>query len=974
MAKDGFPFPRMEEEILKFWRKEGIFERSLKQREGGPRFVFYEGPPTANGRPGVHHVLARVFKDIYLRYRTMRGYYVPRKAGWDCHGLPVELEVEKELGLNSKREIEAYGIARFNARCRESVTRYVKDWEALSERIAFWLDYSSPYWTMDPSFVESCWWALKSIWEQGLLVEDFRVVPYCPRCGTALSDHEVAQGYATVRDPSIYVRFPLQDGDLGGASLLVWTTTPWTLVSNLGVAINPEVTYALVEYGGERLILAEPLVRKVLGEGGEVRAYLEPGELDGRKYNPPFRFFSPGPPAFQVVGAEFVSTEEGTGIVHIAPAFGAEDMAVGREMGLPLVNPVDDEGRFTTEVPPYSGMRVKDADQHIIADLAERGLLLRAETVDHTYPLCWRCSTPLIYQARPSWFIRTTARKDALLRANEEVEWHPEHIKHGRYGDWLRNNVDWAVSRDRYWGTPLPIWRCPEGHDTVVGGRKELEDLAGRNLADIDLHRPAVDEVRFPCPRCGREATRLPQVLDAWFDSGSMPFGQFGYPHRGEEEFRENFPADYICEGIDQTRGWFYSLMAVSTLLFGLSSYRRVVCLGHIVDRQGRKMSKSLGNVVDPWELIETYGSDTLRWYLLTAGSPWTSRRVYREALEEVAKGFLSTLWNTLVFYDLYATASPDAARAEPPPPAERPVLDRWILSRLAGLVAEVTTLTDAFDATAAGRKIEEFVVKDLSNWYVRLSRPRFTPRGKVPADPGAFSTLREVLRTVALLVAPFTPFIAEALWARVGRGEGKDSVHLADWPSPREELRDLGLERGMEEAVEVVSLGRAARASARIKVRQPLSRAWVLGPPERLSALAGLEELVAAELNVKTLVLGGDDLPSEGISSSGEAGLTVALDTRVTPELESEGLARDLVRTAQEVRRKARLAVTDRVILGLEAPEAIRSALQPHLDYVAAECLAEEVKFGAPEEDPLAEGGLQHKLGRIRVWVARPA
>ncbi|HKZ76361.1 MAG TPA: isoleucine--tRNA ligase, partial [Actinomycetota bacterium] len=614
-------FPHLEQRILAFWREADVFVKSLKAREGAPEWVFYEGPPTANGKPGIHHTESRTFKDIYPRFKTMTGHLVPRKAGWDCHGLPVELEVEKEIGTKTKRDIEAFGIAEFNRLCRESVTRYVDDWERLTERLGFWIDTSDAYWTMNTEYVESVWWSLKRLHGRGLLFQADRVTTYCPRCGTSLSDHETALGYTQVRDPSVYVKFRIVragDPDLIGASLLGWTTTPWTLVSNEGVAVAADATYVEVPWEGDRLILAANLLEQVL-PGSKGTRTIAGRDLVGARYE---ALYPNVQGAHRVVDADFVSLDDGTGVVHMAPAFGAEDLEVGRREGWPVFKPIDGEGRFTDEGPGFvRGRFFKEADAFIIEDLRERGLLVRAETIEHTYPLCWRCDTPLLYFARSSWYIRTTAVKDRLLQVNEDVNWYPDHIKHGRYGDWLANNVDWALSRERYWGTPLPIWRCPNGHDTSIGSLKELSERAGRDVTGIDPHRPAIDEVALACPECGVESHRVPEVIDTWYDSGAMPFAQWGYhPElgRGLEVFQERFPADFIAEAIDQTRGWFYTLMAEGVLHFDSTCYRNVVCLGLLVDAQGRKMSKSLGNVIDPWDVLNRQGADALRWYLLT--------------------------------------------------------------------------------------------------------------------------------------------------------------------------------------------------------------------------------------------------------------------------------------------------------------------------------------------------------------------
>ncbi len=637
--------PGIEREILNRWRDDTLFERSLKQSSAGARWTFYEGPPTANGMPGVHHVEARAFKDIFLRFKTMQGFHVPRRGGWDCHGLPVEVAVERELGLSGKKDIEAYGVAEFNARCRESVLRHVDVWEQLTERMGYWVDMSQAYRTMDASYVEAVWWSLKVIFEKGLLIRDYRITPYCPRCGTPLSDHELGQpgGYETVTDPSVTVRFPLRELPPGahpalkGADLLVWTTTPWTLVSNTAVAVHPDVTYVIARRPGstDSFVVAEPLFARVLSEGWYVAARISGTDLVGATYAPPFGIVNIRG-AHRVVTADFVTTEDGTGLVHLAPAFGADDLAAIRAHGMPVVNPIGSDGRFSPDVPLVGGMFFKDADARLVTDLADRGLLWRSEGHEHSYPHCWRCHTPLLYYALPSWFIRTTAIKDELLEQNELTNWQPPTIKHGRYGEWLRNNVDWALSRNRYWGTPLPLWECTESHMTCVGSLAELSALAGRDLTDLDPHRPYVDEVVISCPECGHDANRVPEVIDAWYDSGAMPFAQWGAPHVRDEEFRQAYPAQFICEAIDQTRGWFYSLMAVGTLVFGRSSYENVLCVGLILAEDGRKMSKHLGNVLEPIPLIEQHGADALRWFMAANGSPWAARRIGHGALEEV--------------------------------------------------------------------------------------------------------------------------------------------------------------------------------------------------------------------------------------------------------------------------------------------------------------------------------------------------
>jgi isoleucyl-tRNA synthetase len=863
-------FPALEERVLARWREREIFAQSLAQRESAPLFRFYEGPPTANGRPGVHHVESRVFKDIFPRYRTMKGYRVPRKAGWDCHGIPVELEVEKQLGFARKQDIEDYGVAAFNAKCRESVLRYVEDWNRLTERVAFWVDLDDAYFTMSTDYVESVWWSLQRLWDADLIYEGHKVVPYCPRCGTALSDHEVAQGYAQAIDPSVYVRFPVVESSLAdvGASLLIWTTTPWTLISNTAVAIGPDIRYVLARAQGDDypVVLAADLVDTVLGDGAHVERDVAVDELRGVHYRAPFSYVDPdGRDWRYVTVADFVTTTDGTGIVHMAPAFGEDDMRVARAHDLPVVNPVDLEGRFDARVTDFSGQFVKAADPAITDHLRDAGLLFKAGEYTHTYPFCWRCRTPLLYYAKPSWYIATTKVRERMLDENAQVDWHPEHIRDGRYGNWLENNVDWSLSRERYWGTPLPLWRCESCSEvTAVGSRAELGKLAGRDLSDLDLHRPHVDAITVTCPDCGGTARRVPEVIDAWYDSGSMPFAQFGYPHvdGSETRFDERFPADFIAEAIDQTRGWFYSLMAVSTLLFDRNSYRTVLCLGHIVDADGRKMSKSLGNILDPWELIDSRGADALRWLLLTEGSPWVARRVGAEPVDDVVRRFLLTIWNTYYFFVTYAALDGwTPTTASPPPVAERPVMDRWVLAELAQLVRVVDTTLDAFDVTGAGRAVATFV-DDLSNWYVRRSRPRFWAAGDDASKQAAFATLHECLVTVAALLAPFTPFLADELYENLVRtvDEGApDSVHLLDFPHPDPTAVDDELRAAMVVARRVTELGRRARNDAQIGVRQPLRAALVTLPVEERARWDAVAEVVADELNVKGIALPDD-------------------------------------------------------------------------------------------------------------------
>jgi isoleucyl-tRNA synthetase len=865
--------PAIEHEMLRRWRDAKVFQRSLDQTASGQPWIFYEGPPTANGMPGVHHIEARVLKDAFPRFKTMQGYHVPRRAGWDCHGLPVEVAVEKELGLTAKKDIEAYGIAEFNSRCRESVVRHVGAFTEMTERMGYWVDLSSAYWTMDATYIESVWWSLKQIYDQGLLVRDHRISPYCPRCGTPLSDHETGQPgvYQTVTDPSVTVRFPLRvlpegaSRELRGADLLVWTTTPWTLVSNTAVAVHPDEAYAIARRSGhgDRVVVADALFARVLGEGWHIVDRVRGTELAGAVYQPPFQLIDV-PDAHRVVTAPFVTAADGTGLVHLAPAFGADDMAAGREHGLPVVNPVLPDGRFAPGIPLVGGLYFKAADQRLISDLADRGLLFSSRQHEHSYPHCWRCGTALMYYAVPSWFIRTTAVKDRLLAVNEQTNWQPPTIKHGRYGEWLRNNIDWALSRTRYWGTPLPVWECPDGHTTCVGSLAELSRLAGRDLTGLDPHRPYVDDVAIACPDCGAAARRVAEVIDVWYDSGSMPFAQFGAPHRGQEEFSRSFPAQFICEAIDQTRGWFYSLMAVSTLVFGRGSYENVVCLGLLVDDQGRKMSKHLGNVLEPMALLDAHGADAVRWFFAASGSPWATRKIGSAVLEEIVRKVLLTYWNTASFLVLYAGARSGSGPAsgtagwtpgrlaEAPAAAGRPVLDRWLLSSLHMLVRDVTAALEAFDSAAAGRLIATFI-DDLSNWYVRRSRRRFWEGPATPDGAAAFATLYTALETLTRLMAPITPFITDYLWGVLRAGTAPDSVHLASWPTPDLDLIDPGLTEQMALVRRLVELGRSARASAVVRVRQPLARALV-GAAGFAALPAELRAQVAEELNVHAL------------------------------------------------------------------------------------------------------------------------
>ena len=976
--------PALEHGVLEMWQRERIFERSLEQTADGPRWIFYEGPPTANGMPGTHHVEARVFKDVFPRYRTMKGYHVPRRAGWDCHGLPVELAVEKELGFSGKQDIEKYGVAEFNAKCRESVERHVDAFEAMTARMGYWVDMKQAYRTMDATYVESVWWSLKTIFDKGLLVQDHRVAPYCPRCGTGLSDHELAQGYETVVDPSVYVRFPVASGPIkdayGDVALAVWTTTPWTLVSNTAVAVNPDVTYVVARTsGGEQLIIAEQLVTAVAGDDAvEVGRYIG-RDLEHTAYIRPFDLVEI-PDSHYVVLADYVTTEDGTGLVHLAPAFGADDLAATKVYGLPVVNPVRPDGHFESSVPLVGDVFFKNADETLVNDLRDRGLLLKHLPYEHSYPHCWRCHTPLVYYAQMSWYIRTTTIKDDLLRENEKTNWFPPTIQWGRYGDWLRNNIDYAVSRSRYWGTPLPIWINDEDSTQMVavGSLAELGELAGTELSTLDPHRPFVDDITFTKPGVPGTFRRVPEVIDCWYDSGAMPFAQWGAPHRNNEEFQASYPADFIAEAIDQTRGWFYTLMAVGTLVFDQSAYKNVVCLGHILDDQGRKMSKHLGNVLEPIPLMDEYGADAVRWFMAAGGSPWQARRVGHSTMQETVRKVLLTYWNTVSFQSLYArTADWSYDASTVTPAAERDVLDRWVLSLVNRLAADVDDALENFDTQRAGRLIAE-CVDALSNWYVRRSRRRFWD-----GDNDALSTLHEALRVVTLVMAPFTPFITEQVWHDLFTADDRDSVHLQSWPEVEPALISDQLEAHMDTVRRVVELGRAARAESGVKTRQPLGRALVAAP-DWAAMEPALHEQVAAELNVvevtsldgvdadlvdisvkanfrelgkrfgkrtptvaqaiadadavaltsalrigpSTITVEGNDetislddviiteSPREGWAVASEDGASCALDLTLTDELLAAGRVREAIRAIQEGRKNLGFDVSDRIAL----------------------------------------------------------
>ncbi len=1010
--------PATEHEILRFWEENSIFAKTIAAREGAPRWTFYEGPPTANGKPGTHHIEARVFKDLFPRYQTMKGNQVIRKAGWDCHGLPVEIAVEKELGFSGKGDIEKFGIAAFNEKCRESVQRHVGEFSDMTRRMGFWVDFDEAYWTMSPEYVESVWWSLQQIFKKGLLVQDHRVAPYCPRCGTGLSDHELAQGYETVQDPSVYVRFKATSGIAAehGASFLVWTTTPWTLVSNTAIAVNPSVNYQIIEITSdedpeknERLVVAENLVAAIAKpENTTVLANILGADLERSTYERPFDLIEI-PDAHFIILADYVTIEDGTGLVHQAPAFGADDLLTCRKYNLPVVNPVAPDGTFLPEIALVGGAFFKDADKVLIKDLKSRGLMFKHTQYEHSYPHCWRCHTVLIYYAQPSWYIRTTSIKDDLIRENEKTDWHPETIKTGRYGDWLTNNIDWAVSRNRYWGTPLPIWRCPENHLYCVGSLAELSQLSGKELTASDPHRPFVDDITFPCSECSETMVRVSEVIDCWYDSGAMPFAQWGYPHKpgSVEKFEAAYPADFIAEAIDQTRGWFYTLMTIGTLVFDKSSYETVLCLGHILDKDGRKMSKHLGNVLEPIPLMDQHGADAVRWYMLAAGSPWSARRVGHDALSDVVRKTLLTYWNTVSFFTLYAKAA--SFTVDQSAPVATATMDRWINSELNLLVEKVDQAYADFDSQLAGKLLAAFI-DDLSNWYVRRSRRRFWD-----GETAALATLYNALKVLTQLLSPMIPFISEHVWqelVRVAEPGAPESVHLTDFPVTKTELVDLELSRSVQLSRRLVELGRAARAESKIKIRQPLGRALVAA-----AGFSAMDEEIRAHISEELNVLHLDDLahadgdlvdvsikanfrtigakfgadvqaiakallatdhtetvrairedgsltlsydgknvtldledlvitetPKSGWSVASHSGESVALDLALTPELIQSGLVREVIRAIQEERKNSQFDISDRIVVNWNGTSEIADAIAAQSGLISDEVLAVEI------------------------------
>ena len=931
-------FPEVETQLMAKWKEENTFQRSLELRQGRPRFVFYEGPPTANGKPATHHILARAFKDLFGRYKTMKGFYVERKAGWDTHGLPVEIEVEKKLNISGKFAIEnEIGVERFNELCRQSVYEYVDEWRAFSERMAFWQDYDNAYWTLTSEYIQSVWWALSEMWKQNLVYKGFRVAPYCSRCATPLSSHELSQGYRdNVPDPSVYVRFRLKDQP--DTSILAWTTTPWTLPGNVALAVGDDVDYIKVKEGDEFLILAEARLA-VLKEPPNVVERMQGRDLVGLEYEPLYPYSVPEQgKAHYVVDADFVSTDEGTGVVHTSALYGVDDLRLCQEKGIPFKHTVGLDGKFLPYVEKFAGLHVKEADPVITDDLRARGLLYKAETILHTYPECWRCKTPLIYYALDAWYIRTTERKAELIANNGATNWVPAHIKTGRMGDWLENNIDWQFSRTRYWGTPVPIWICEQcAEQRIVSSAKELG--LGE---DADLHRPYIDAVTLRCEKCEGVMRRVPEVLDTWFDSGSMPFAQRGYPRKDIELFGETFPAEFISEAIDQTRGWFYTLLAISTLLFKQNSYRNVICLGHVVDPAGKKASKSRGNVLDPNYLFDTFGSDAVRWYFYTSTQVGENYRTGDAALRETVQQFFIPLWNCFSFFVTYARLDRFDPTREQVPLAQRHVLDRWLMSRLNNLVASVNTGLDSYDAVEPARRIQRFV-DDLSNWYIRRSRRRFWKSQSDVDKLAAYQTLYEALRTVAGLMAPFAPFTADAIHRNLCDGR---SVHLADFPETVG-AEDAEVEAQMARARQGVEAGLAARDAARLKVRQPLASITLPGDelPEEIVAI------IRDELNVKNVTFGAAE---------------VRLDTEITEPLKLEGLAREIVRVIQDRRKRLGFNVEDRIDTRYDADGMLVRAIERHADYIKSETLSVTLKLGR-------EDGFEGEQGMIegeQIWI----
>jgi len=1004
-------FVEREKEVEKFWEDEEIFEKSIEDRKDSPTYMFYDGPPTANGKPHIGHVLTRVIKDMIPRYRTMKGYKVPRKAGWDTHGLPVELEVEKKLGLDGKEQIEAYGLEPFIKECKESVWKYKGMWEEFSGVVGFWADMENPYVTYENNFIESEWWALKQIWDKGLLYKGFKVVPYCPRCGTPLSSHEVAQGYKDVKEKSAIVKFKVKGED---AYFLAWTTTPWTLPSNVALCVNPVETYVRVRKEGTTYIMAEALVEKVLESDFEILDRFDGKSLEYKEYEPLFDFVDPKKKAWFVTCDDYVTLTDGTGIVHIAPAFGEDDSRIGRKYDLPFIQLVNSKGEMTKET-KWEGVFVKKADPLVLKDLKENGKLFAAPTFEHSYPHCWRCDTPLIYYARESWYIKMTEVKDDLIRNNQTINWIPESIGKGRFGDWLENVQDWAISRNRYWGTPLNVWQCSCGAMHSIGSIEELKSMSENCPEHIELHRPFIDAVTIKCPECGGQMKRVPEVIDCWFDSGSMPFAQHHYPFENKEVFEQQFPADFISEAVDQTRGWFYSLLAVSTLIFNKAPYKNVIVLGHVQDENGQKMSKSKGNAVDPMDALREYGADAIRWYFYINSAPWLPNRFYGKAVQEGQRKFMGTLWNTYAFYVLYAEIDQFDPTKHKLEYDQLTVMDKWLMSKLNSLIKEVDEDLANYKVTEAARALQVFT-DEMSNWYVRRCRDRFWAKGMEQDKVSTYMTLYTALVTLSKLAAPMIPFMTEQIYQNLVRNVDKsapESIHLCDYPQVNEQLIDKKLEVDMDEVLDIVVLGRAARNEANIKNRQPIADMYVksdnvldkfytdiikdelnvkqvsfrddvedfvnytfkpqlktVGPKygkqlgkikEALAHLDGpaamkkLKSDGALEFDFdgEKISLTMDDLlietaKSENFVSQEDNQVTVVLDIRLTPELIEEGFVREVISKVQTMRKEAGFEVTDHIILSQSDNDKLAEIIKANVDQVKSETLADDIVFGS--------------------------
>ena len=1006
-------FVEREREVEKFWRDNHIFEKSIEDRKDAPTYMFYDGPPTANGKPHIGHALTRVIKDMIPRYRTMKGYKVPRKAGWDTHGLPVEIEVEKELGINGKEQIEKYGVAPFIEKCKESVWKYKSMWEQFSNVIGFWADMDDPYVTYHNSYIESEWWALKQIWDKGLLYKGFKVVPYCPRCGTPLSSHEVAQGYKDVKERSAIVRFKKKDDDV---YFLAWTTTPWTLPSNVALCVNPDEEYSKVKQGDYTYILASALVETVLKDDYTVLETYKGKELEGIEYEPLWGGLNVKGKAWYVVCDSYVTLTDGTGIVHIAPAFGEDDSRIGRNYNLPFVQLVDAQGNLTKET-KWEGVFVKDADKLVLKDLEENGKLFDAPVFEHSYPHCWRCNTPLIYYARESWYIKMTAVKEDIIRNNNTINWIPESIGKGRFGDWLENIQDWAVSRNRYWGTPLNVWICECGHMHSIGSIEELKSMSKNCPEDIELHRPYIDAVTITCPECGKEMRRTPEVLDAWFDSGSMPFAQHHYPFENKEKFEAQYPADFISEAVDQTRGWFYSLLAISTLIFNRAPYKNVIVMGHVQDEDGQKMSKSKGNAVDPMDALNKFGADAIRWYFYVNSAPWLPNRFHDKAVEEGQRKFLGTLWNTYAFYVLYA----DIDNFDPTKYSleydKLSVMDKWLLSKLNTLVKTVDDYLNNYKITETARALQSFT-DDMSNWYVRRCRERFWAKGMEQDKVNAYMTLYTALITLSKIAAPMIPFMTEEIYQNLVRSVDKnapESIHLTDFPTVNEEFIDKDLEISMDEVLDIVVLGRAARNSANIKNRQPIGNMYVkaetvldpfyveiiedelnvkavefkddveefvsysfkpqlktVGPKygkllgkikEALASLDGHAAMkslndtgsVDFEFDGEKVSLGREDLlietaKNDDFVTEADNKTTVVLDIRLSEELIEEGFVRELISKVQTMRKEAGFEVVDHIVLSQTGNERIAEIIKKNEAVIKNDTLADEIVYNNVE------------------------